>query len=90
MKGDEFVEYGIFFIIAVLGLIIIGKLFAWPLKILGKLVINAIAGGILLFLINFVGGPFGIDIAINPTTALIAGFLGVPGVLFLIIFKAFM
>ncbi|MGG7165714.1 pro-sigmaK processing inhibitor BofA family protein [Clostridium ihumii] len=76
----------IIFIFAVLGLIVLGKLLAWPLKILIKLVINALAGGILLLLVNFVGGPFGISIAINAVTALIAGLLGLPGVVFLIIF----
>ncbi|GAA0127095.1 MULTISPECIES: pro-sigmaK processing inhibitor BofA family protein [Clostridium] len=80
-------DTALIFIAAVIGLFIIGKLFAWPIKILMKLIINGIAGGILLLLINFVGGPFGIYIAINAVTALIAGLLGIPGVLFLIIFN---
>lgn len=79
----------IFFIFAILGLVLIGKLLAWPLKIVFKLVINGIAGGILLLLVNFIGGPLGINIAINGATALIAGLLGIPGVLFLIIFNMF-
>lgn len=80
-------QIAIYFVIAVLSLLIIGKILAWPLKMLMKLIINAIAGGILLLLINFVGGPFGISISINAITALIAGFLGIPGVIFLIIFN---
>lgn len=87
MKGDFLMQTAIFFVIAVLFLLIIGKVFAWPLKMLMKLVLNAIAGGILLLLINFVGGPFGISIGINAVTALIAGLLGIPGVIFLIIFN---
>jgi inhibitor of the pro-sigma K processing machinery len=87
MEGEFVMQTAIYFVIAVLSLLIIGKVLAWPLKMLLKLVLNAIAGGILLFLINFVGGPFGINIAINAVTALIAGFLGIPGVIFLIIFK---
>lgn len=83
-------EAALIFIAAVLGLFIIGKLFAWPIKVLINLIINGIAGGILLLLVNFVGGPFGIYIAINAVTALIAGILGVPGVLFLIIFNMMM
>ncbi|GAA0117603.1 pro-sigmaK processing inhibitor BofA family protein [Clostridium senegalense] len=80
-------DTALIFIAAVIGLFIIGKLFAWPIKILMKLIVNGILGGILLLLINFVGGPFGIYIAINAVTALIAGLLGIPGVLFLIIFN---
>lgn len=80
-------QTAIYFVIAVLSLLILGKILAWPLKILMKLVLNAVAGGILLLLINFVGAPFGINIGINAVTALIAGFLGIPGVVFLIIFN---
>ncbi|WP_346849257.1 MULTISPECIES: pro-sigmaK processing inhibitor BofA family protein [unclassified Clostridium] len=75
----------IFFIIAIVAIFIIGKIFAWPLKVLLNLIVNGIAGGILLWLINLVGGNFGLVIPINAITALIAGILGIPGVLFLII-----
>ncbi|MBU5592214.1 pro-sigmaK processing inhibitor BofA family protein [Clostridium sp. MSJ-4] len=75
------------FIIALILLFIVVKLFAWPLKILFKLVINGVLGAVLLFLVNFIGGSFGINVGINGVTALIAGFFGVPGVIFLVIFK---
>lgn len=75
----------IYFIIAVLAIFVIGKLFAWPFKILINLIINGLMGGILLYLVNLVGSNFGLIIPINAITALIAGFLGIPGVLFLII-----
>ena len=75
----------VYFIIAVLAIFIVGKIFAWPFKILINLIINGVAGGLLLFLINLVGNNFGLVIPINGVTALIAGFLGIPGVLFLII-----
>jgi pro-sigmaK processing inhibitor BofA len=84
------VELGIYFLIALVGLYLIVKLFAWPLKILLKLLINCVLGVILLVLVNLVGRNFGIVIGINAVTALIAGFLGVPGVIFLIIFKLFL
>lgn len=83
-------ELGIYFLIALVGLYLIVKLFAWPLKILLKLLINCVLGVILLVLVNLVGRNFGIVIGINAVTALIAGFLGVPGVIFLIIFKLFL
>ncbi|HEY8892272.1 MAG TPA: pro-sigmaK processing inhibitor BofA family protein [Clostridium sp.] len=83
-------DVALYFLIGIVAMIIVVKLFSWPLKILGKLVLNAVLGVLLLLLVNFVGNYVGITIAINPVTALIAGFLGVPGVIFLIIFVTFM
>lgn len=80
-------EYIGYFLLAVLGLFIIVKLLAWPLSVLWKLIVNAVLGAIMLFLVNLVGSYFGLYISINAVTALIAGFLGVPGVIFLIIFQ---
>ncbi|SMC27341.1 inhibitor of the pro-sigma K processing machinery [Clostridium acidisoli DSM 12555] len=80
-------EYVGYFLIAIIALFIVVKLLAWPLKILIKLIINAVLGTILLFLVNLVGVHFGLAIGINIVTSLIAGFFGVPGVIFLIIFK---
>lgn len=75
----------IWFIIAILIVFVVAKIFAWPLKVLINLIINGVMGAVLLYLINFVGGNFGLVIPINAVTALIAGILGIPGVLFLII-----
>jgi len=83
-------EVILYFLIAIVGMVIIVKLFSWPLKILGKLILNGALGVLLLLLVNFVGGYVGIGIEINAVTALIAGFLGVPGVIFLIIFTKLM
>lgn len=83
-------EYIGYFLVAILGLYILVKVFAWPLKLLFKLIINAVLGVILLIIVNFIGQYFNFYIGINAITALIAGFLGVPGVIFLIIFKLFL
>ncbi|GCD12982.1 pro-sigmaK processing inhibitor BofA family protein [Clostridium tagluense] len=83
-------EVILYFLIAIVGMVIVVKLFSWPLKILGKLILNGALGVLLLLLVNFVGEYVGISIAINAVTALIAGFLGVPGVIFLIIFNKLM
>ena len=78
----------IFCIAGLLILFIMLKLFKLPLKIL----LNGVFGVILLYLVNFIGGQVGYPnlIGINWITALIAGFLGVPGVAVLVIFKLFM
>ena len=57
-------------------------------KIIG-LVINSVFGAILLMIVNYFGAYFGITIGINLLTALIAGILGIPGVVLMILFQVF-
>ncbi|MBC2582851.1 pro-sigmaK processing inhibitor BofA family protein [Clostridium sp. DJ247] len=83
-------EYIGYFLVAILGLYILFKVFSWPLKMLLKLILNAILGVVLLVVVNFVGHYFNFYIGINAITALIAGFFGIPGVIFLIVFKLFL
>lgn len=73
-----------------LAVILLFKILSIPMKIISKLFINGIAGLIVLFLINLIAGWLSISmyIPVNITTVLIAGFLGLPGVIFLIIFLA--
>jgi pro-sigmaK processing inhibitor BofA len=78
------------FFIAIAALFLIGKFLSFPLKILWKLVINGILGAVLLFIVNFIGGFFSFSIGINIYTALIAGFFGIPGVIFLIFLRFIM
>jgi inhibitor of the pro-sigma K processing machinery len=68
---------------------IIGRLFLMPIKFVTHLIFNALIGGAMLWVVNYIGAHFGFAIAINPITALIAGVLGIPGVLLLIAFKIF-
>lgn len=68
---------------------LIGRMFLMPIKLVFRLIYNALIGGALLWVLNFIGGHVGFTIAINPVTALIAGFLGLPGVILLILFKIF-
>lgn len=79
-----------YFLVAILGLYILVKVFSWPLKILFNLIANGLFGVLLLLLVNFMGAHFNFHIGINAITALIAGFFGIPGVIFLIIFKLFL
>lgn len=84
------IQYAGYFLIAVLLLVFVIKFFAWPIKILTKLLINGVLGVVLLFIVNLIGINFGFFIGINIWTALIAGLFGIPGVLFLIVFKLFL
>ncbi len=68
-------------------LFLVGWLLIIPLKYITKLLINGIIGGITLVILNFAGGFLGLSIGLNPVTALIVGFLGVPGIILLIVIK---
>jgi len=69
---------------------IIGILLVLPIKIIVKLVMNGIIGAVALFVINIFGNFFGLTIGINPVTALIAGFLGIPGIILLLFLQYFL
>lgn len=69
---------------------IIGVLLVLPIKIVVKLVINGIVGAVALFVINIFGGFIGLTVGINPITALIAGFLGIPGIILLVFLQYFL
>lgn len=64
---------------------VLGKAFVWPLKMVVKLIINSIFGGVFLILINYVGANWGIVIPLNILNGCIAGVLGLPGVIMLLL-----
>ena len=75
------------FIGAIIALIVIVKILAWPIKKIIKLAINVIIGVALLFLFNAFGAAWlGIVLPINWITALIVGILGIPGFIGVLIF----
>lgn len=72
-----------------LGLLyLIARVLVLPVRILLRLLYNALVGAVLLALVNFVGSyVLGVYLPINPVTALVAGFLGIPGVVLLIVLQ---
>lgn len=78
------------FIFGVFLLYLMAKVFFVPLKFTLRLVFNGILGGVILWLINFAGSFFSFTVPINPITALVAGFLGIPGVVLIIALKFLM
>ena len=86
-------QYLIYGLIGIILLFLMIRLLKWPIKIL----INGIIGVFILYIANFiianlslVGINTKFSLAINPITALIAGFFGVPGVIVLIIIRLFL
>lgn len=74
-------------IIGVLIVFAFGKAMLLPLKIILRLVINGILGGIAIIIINLIGAPLGFTISLNIFSALVAGILGLPGIILLVILK---
>lgn len=70
-----------------LAILIVGKIFWFPIKLLLKLVLNTIIGGAIIYIINWVGANFGFHIGLNIITSLVVGILGIPGAILLIILQ---
>ena len=65
----------------VLIILLIAKMSFAPVKVLIKLALNCLAGGVLIFILNFIGSAFGIEMPLNIVTAFFIGVLGIPGFL---------
>ncbi len=65
---------------------ILGKLLIVPLKWTGKMLLSSLLGGVLIILLNAVGGNFGVFLPLNILTAAITGILGLPGAVGLLLF----
>ncbi len=73
--------------LGLIALYLIGWLLLVPLKIILKFIVNGLIGGVVLFILNYVGKLIGVTIAINPVTALIVGFLGIPGIILILLLQ---
>ena len=77
------------FVIGVVLLAVVLKIISFPIKRIIQLVINAIIGGVLLYIINIFGASIGFTLDISWWSALIVGVLGVPGVIIVAIIQFF-
>ena len=68
-------------------LYIVAQVFLKPVKLLWKLILNSAIRLVLLLVVNFGGTYFDFSLPINPITVLVAGFLGLPGIILLICFQ---
>lgn len=66
-------------------ILIIARILVKPLRLLVKIVFNSFVGLLMLLVFNFVGGLINFTIPVNIFTVLIAGFLGIPGLILLIV-----
>lgn len=73
----------------IVALIIVGRIFIFPLKKIFKLIVNSVIGAALIYVINIVGSSLNFHIGLNWWTILCSGLLGIPGVILVIIIKLF-
>lgn len=77
------------FIIVIAAIFLVFKILGWSIKIFFKLLINALIGGVMLFIFNYVFAGIlnlsAFSIEINWITALVTGIFGIPGVIVLLI-----
>ena len=77
-------------ILVILGVILAAwvllKLFKVSFKIIWKLLVNALIGGLVLFVLNFIPG---VNMPINWLTTILTGLFGVPAVLVIFIASLF-
>ncbi len=86
-QGDFMIDSNsaIAYVIGILLVALVCFILTKPVKWIVKLVLNGLLGGIMLIIINAVGGSIGLSIPINPVSALISGILGFPGVILLVL-----
>lgn len=75
------------FIVCILFLLILGKIFVLPFKSIMRLIGNSIMGGLIIYIINLIGGLWGFHIGLNLITSIFVGILGIPGAILLIMLK---
>ena len=87
------IQYFMYGLIGIALLYVAVKILKWPIKIL----INGIVGVIILYVINIIGANlstiginYAFSIPINPITALISGFFGIPGIVVILIIIYFL
>ena len=74
-------------IVPVLIAIFVIKLLFSQVKLIWKIAVNSLSGFICLWLLNLASGLTGIVFEINFITTLVVGFLGIPGILLLLLFQ---
>ena len=72
-------------IVPVVIAVLVFKLLFSQVKLIWKIVVNSLSGFICLWLLNLASGITGIVFEINFITTLLVGFLGIPGILILLI-----
>ncbi len=71
----------ILYAVAIIAVVLVLKLLGKSMKVILGVLINALVGGVIIWLLNLLG----LGIALNWLTALLVGVLGIPGVIIVLI-----
>lgn len=71
----------ILYAVAIVAVVLVLKLLGKSMKVILGVLINALVGGVVIWLLNLLG----LGIALNWLTALLVGVLGIPGVIIVLI-----
>lgn len=71
----------LFYLVAIVVVAFIVKLLGKSMKVVWGVIINALVGGLIIWVLNLLG----LGITLNWITALLVGFLGIPGVIIVVI-----
>lgn len=71
----------ILYVVAIVAVVLVLKLLGKSMKVILGVLINALVGGVVIWLLNLLG----LGIALNWLTALLVGVLGIPGVIIVLI-----
>ena len=83
---DVFSYSGLLTAASVIGIILLIRIFLKPIKKIFKFLLHAAFGFILLILVNSFGGALGVYLEPDLLNCLITGFLGIPGIILLLIY----
>lgn len=75
------------YVIGLIMVFVICRIFIRPVARLGKILLSSVCGGLILAGLNYLGSFVGISVVVSPLSSLIAGILGVPGVVLVIILQ---
>ena len=81
----EIVSTALLIVGVAISLYVLVKILTAPVKLIIKLLLNALTGFLLLFLANLISGFFDFSVPVNLITCLVSGVFGIPGVIFLFV-----
>ena len=79
------IEYGALAVVLLFLLVAAARLFAAPLKLALRVVLNAVLGFAAMWILNLTTAVTGLSLGLNVFNALLIGVLGVPGFVLLLL-----
>ena len=77
------------YILGIMIVFVLARISLKPIKFIIKILMNSVAGGAVLLLINTLGKFAGIHIGINAITAVAVGLFGLPAVILMLLLQLF-